>query len=108
MEAADLDLRYKKNIPGLFELGIEVPVLRFSSGFMDDFLEGYHSAFGFSDYGRSGRPENEFLYEVRHNGATVIKGRNGRTGLGDIRLTAKSAMPAAEIHNRGRQSGFVV
>ncbi len=89
MEVADLDLRYRKDIPGLFELGIEVPVLSFSSGFMDDFLEGYHRAFGFSDYGRSGRPENEFLYEVRHNGTTVIKGRNGRTGLGDIRLTAK-------------------
>jgi Protein of unknown function (DUF3187) len=89
MEAADLDLRYKKDIPGLFELGIEVPVLSFSSGFMDDFLEGYHRAFGFSDYGRNGRPENEFLYEVRHNGITVIKGRNGTIGLGDIRLSAK-------------------
>ncbi len=89
MEVADMDLRYRKNIPGLFELGIEVPVLSFSSGFMDDFLEGYHRAFGFSDYGRGARPENEFLYEVRHNGATVIKARNGRIGLGDIRLTAK-------------------
>lgn len=89
MEVADLDLRYKKNIPGLFELGIEVPFLSFSSGFMDDFLKGYHNAFGFSDYGRSSRPENDFLYEVRYNGNPVIRGRDGRIGLGDIRLSAK-------------------
>ncbi|MEJ2697141.1 MAG: DUF3187 family protein, partial [Candidatus Sulfobium sp.] len=89
MEVADLDLRYRKNFPGLFELGIEVPVLSFSSGFMDGFLESYHSTFGFGDYGRSNRPENEFLYEVRHNGETVIRGRNGRIGIGDIRLWAK-------------------
>jgi len=96
MEVADLDLRYRKDIPGLFELGIEVPFLSFSSGFMDDFLKGYHKAFGFSDYGRSNRPENAFLYEVRRNGATVIRGRNGRTGLGDIRLSAKREILAGD------------
>lgn len=89
MEVADLSFGYRKNIPGLFELGIEVPFLSFSSGFMDDFLEGYHRAFGFSDYGRSNRPENKFLYEISYKGKTIIKGRDGRVGLGDIRLTAK-------------------
>ena len=89
MEVADLDLMYRKNIPGLFELGIEVPILSFSSGFMDGFLESYHKAFGFGDYGRSNRPENAFLYEVRRDGVTVIKGKNGRIGLGDIRLSVK-------------------
>ena len=89
MEVADLDLGYRKDIPGLFELGIEVPFLSFSSGFMDDFLRGYHSAFGFPDYGRSSRPENDFLYEVRYKGDPVIRGRDGRIGLGDIRLSAK-------------------
>ena len=89
MEITELDLRLKKIIPGLFELGIEVPVLSAESGFMDDFLDTYHRTFGFSDYGRSERPSDSFLYEVRKNGAVVVSGKNGRIGIGDIRLTAK-------------------
>jgi hypothetical protein len=89
MEITELDLRYKKMIGNLAEFGIEVPVLDFGSGFMDDFLNSYHKFFGFPDYGRSTRPENSFLYEVRRNGSLVIRGENGHIGLGDIRLTAK-------------------
>lgn len=89
MELTELSLRYKKPIFNLFELGIEVPFLSLNSGFMDGFLESYHDAFGFSDYGRSARPKNEFLYEVRKNGAIVIKGKNGKTSIGDIRISVK-------------------
>ena len=89
LETTELNLRYKRVIAGLFELGVDVPVLSFNSGFMDDFLKSYHDAFGFSDYGRSSRPENQFLYEVRKDGVLVIRGKSGRIGLGDIRLTAK-------------------
>ncbi len=89
MEVTELDLRFRKVIPGLFEIGVEVPVLSLESGFMDGLLESYHRTFGFSDYGRSNRPSNSFLYEVRRNGALVVKGRNGEIGIGDVRLTAK-------------------
>jgi hypothetical protein len=89
METTELDLAFKKIIPGLFEIGIEVPVLSAESGFMDDFLNSYHRTFGFPDYGRSERPADSFLYEVRRNGMPVVSGRNGRIGIGDVRLTAK-------------------
>lgn len=92
LETTELNLRFKKVIADLLEFGIDVPVLCFSSGFMDDFLKNYHNAFGFSDYGRSGRPENEFLYEVRQDGNLVLDGRNGRIGIGDIRLTVKKGI----------------
>lgn len=89
MEITELDLRFKKIILGLFELGIEVPVLSTESGFLDGFLDSYHQAFGLPDYGRSERPANSFLYEVRKDGKLAVSGRNGRIGIGDIRLTAK-------------------
>lgn len=92
MEITELALRYKKDFPGLFEIGIEVPFISFESGFMDGFLESYHSAFGFPDYGRSSRPENQFLYEVSRKGVTVIRGDNGKIGIGDIRLSAKRVL----------------
>jgi hypothetical protein len=89
MEITELDLRFRKNIGDFIELGIELPILSFSSGFMDGFLNSYHDAFGFPDYGRSNRPDNEFLYEVKRKGKLVVKGENGHIGIGDIRLTLK-------------------
>ena len=92
MEITELDLRFRKNIGDFIELGIELPILSFSSGFMDGFLNSYHDAFGFPDYGRSNRPDNEFLYEVRRNRDLVVKGKNGHIGIGDIRLTFKKPL----------------
>jgi hypothetical protein len=68
-----------------------VPLLVIGGGFMDGVLEEYHSAFGFPDYGRSARPENEFLYEVRRDGNVIIKGRSG-IRVGDIRLAVKKPL----------------
>jgi hypothetical protein len=92
LETTELNLRYKRVVADFIELGVDLPILSFNSGFMDDFLESYHDTFGFSDYGRSGRPENQFLYELKKDGDIVIKGRSGRIGIGDIRLTAKKAV----------------
>lgn len=101
MEITEFNLRFKKNIKDFVEVGIDLPVLSFDAGFMDDFLRSYHDAFGFPDYGRSNRPENDFLYEVRRNGVLIVKGKNGQIGLGDIRLTLKKPLfngdPAVSI-----------
>jgi len=101
MEITELNLRAKKNLNDFIEIGIELPILGFSSGVMDGFLNGYHDAFGFPDYGRSERPENEFLYEVRRDNALIVKGKNGRIQVGDIRLTFKKPIlksdPAVSI-----------
>ena len=92
MEVAELNFRLRKNIPDVVQLGIDIPLLSFNSGFMDNFLNMYHNAFGFSDYGRSSRPSNEFLYEVRKNGILIIQGEGGKIGIGDIRLSAKKVI----------------
>lgn len=91
MEITELNIRYKKDIKGLFELGVDVPILILSDGFMDGFLNTYHSIFGFDDYGRPNRPLNSFLYEIRRNGVLLVEGREG-AGLGDIRLAIKKPL----------------
>ncbi|MBM4141216.1 MAG: DUF3187 family protein [Nitrospira sp.] len=92
MEITELTFRFRKNIQDFIELGIDLPLLSFNSGFMDGFINSYHETFGFPDYGRSNRPTNKFLYEVRKNGVLVIKGESGEFGIGDIRLTAKKVL----------------
>jgi hypothetical protein len=92
MEITELHFRFRKSINNVIELGVEVPVLSFNSGFMDGFLDSYHDTFGFPDYGRSSRPDNDFLYEVKRNGSVVVSGKSGRIALGDIRFTLKKPL----------------
>lgn len=89
IELTELDIRYKKDLPGLFEIGVDVPLVRATAGFMDRPLAWYHRTFGFGDYGRSARPNNDFLYDIKKDGAPVIEGDNDRVGFGDVRLTLK-------------------
>ncbi len=91
MEVTELNLRYRKIIRDFIELNIDVPVLFFHDGFMDGFLDSYHDAFNFPNYGRSARPNNEFLYEIRRNNILIVKGETG-AGLGDIRLSVKKSL----------------
>ncbi|NOY64657.1 MAG: DUF3187 family protein [Nitrospirae bacterium] len=98
MEITEVTLRYRKIMGNSLELGLNIPVIIFSSGFMDGFLEVYHKTFGFPDYGRSKRPLNSFLYEVRRDGILVVKGEN-QTGLGDIRLSIKKSLILSDRFN---------
>ncbi len=92
IELTELNFRFKKDLPGLFELGLDVPVLRATGGFLDRPLSWYHDTFGFGDYGRSKRPYNEFLYDIRKDGQPVIEGDSDQAGFGDVRLTAKKKL----------------
>ncbi len=92
LELTELNLRYKKTMPNFFEAGVDVPVMRLEAGFMDGPLGWYHSTFNFPDYGRSTRPKNEFLYEVRKDGVPVIQGAKDKTELGDVRLSLKKML----------------
>jgi len=92
MEIAELNFRYTRNISNHFEVGVEVPLLGLTNGFMDPLLNTYHRAFGFPNYGRESRPSDSFLYEVQHRGKVIISGRGGGIGLGDIKLSAKKIL----------------
>ena len=98
MEITELNFRYKRIFKDFIEIGLDIPVLYIGGGFMDGFLESYHDAFGFSDYGRSERPHNNFLYEVRKDGSLIIQGNSG-FGLGDIRLTIKKPLITSDDLN---------
>ena len=91
MEITELNFRYKRTLNDFIEIGLDIPVIYTGAGFMDGFLESYHDTFGFSDYGRSARPHNDFLYTVRKNGNLIVQGKSG-FGLGDIRLALKKPL----------------
>jgi len=96
LESAEFNFTYKKNLLGWVELGLEIPLLGFSPGFLDQPLESYHSAFGFPDYGRSRYPKNEFHYRLVRKGKLLVEGESGKVGLGDLRLTGKKEFSFGE------------
>ena len=96
IELTELDLRFKKDIPDLFELGVDVPVVRATEGFMDRPLAWLHETLGTGDYGRHTRPYNDFLYDVKKDGMPLIEGDNGRAGFGDVRLTLKKKITGTD------------
>lgn len=92
LETAVMDIQVRKLFGDSMELSLDLPVISFNSGIMDGFLKVYHDAFGFPDYGRSKRPLNDFLFEVTHNGSTVIRGKSGEIALGDLKIGIKKAL----------------
>ena len=91
MEITEFTIRFNRVIDELFELGIDVPIYILGGGFLDGFLEDYHSGIGVGDYGRKERPKNELLYEVWHDNELIVRG-SSTTSIGDIRLSIKKSI----------------
>ena len=89
IELTELMVRLKKSLTGRTEVGIDLPFYRPTAGFLDRPLSTFHDIVGMGDYGRHSRPDNDFLFELLHQGKPVIVLRNGEAGIGDVRLTAK-------------------
>jgi hypothetical protein len=97
LELTELNFRYRRTVPGGIELGVDLPLVRATAGFLDRPLAWYHRAFGFPDYNRNTRPDNAFLYEVRRNGMPVVMGENDKAGIGDVRVSAKKQLLADDL-----------
>jgi hypothetical protein len=80
-----LDARY--GITRGFELGLTVPYIILGGGFLDGFIEGYHSFFGFPQGGRDQAPRNRLLYTYQRDGQQRLQIDSSSAGLGDISLT---------------------
>jgi len=97
LELTELNFRYRVTVPGSVELGVDLPFVRATAGFLDRPLAWYHRAFGFPDYNRSSRPDNDFLYVLTRNGMPVIMGEKDKAGIGDLRMTAKKQLVAGDL-----------
>jgi hypothetical protein len=79
-----LDARY--GIKRDWEIGVVIPYVIQSGGFLDGFIENYHSAFGFPQGGRNQAPRNRLLYRYVKDGQERLKVSDSSSGLGDISL----------------------
>jgi hypothetical protein len=70
------------------EYGIELPFIAHNVGFMDNFIEGWHDAFGMDNYERNKTFSNTLRYEYRRNGTTLLGFTEPNAGVGDLRFFA--------------------
>jgi len=73
------------------ELGIYIPFLNYSGGYLDGFIEGFEDAFEAikTPNAREDRGRDEYRFKVVHYGQTVLDNSLEENGLGEIMLKAK-------------------
>ena len=69
-------------------VGIAVPLVAHSGGFMDGFVQDWHDLFGLSNGRREEFEDNSLDYSYAENGVELFALRDRDRGLGDVRLTA--------------------
>ncbi len=70
------------------EMGIEVPYISYSGGFLDGFIDSWHTTFGFPEGGRNQAPRNRLLVTYQRDQAEKLRMDHSSSGLGDLRFKA--------------------
>lgn len=69
------------------EVGLDVPYLAESGGFLDNAIEGWHDFFDIDQAGRDQVPHGRLLFRYVRDGIEKFKVDHANGGFGDLRLT---------------------
>ncbi len=83
-EMARLDLNAKYGITKRFEIGLNLPFINHSEGFMDSSIDGFHGALGMSGGARANTPIGQMLYTYVRNEKSLLNFNKSSFGIGDI------------------------
>jgi len=90
LEVSRLTLDFRYGIYDNLEVGLEIPYLSLSRGYLDNFIEGIEDGIGArTPRSRERQGSYEFDYSFVYNNQNLIKKTHSTQGLGDISLTAK-------------------
>jgi hypothetical protein len=90
------------------EFGVKVPYIVQGGGFMDNFIEGYHSTFGIPQGDRRKAPTNRLLYWYRKNGIDKVLVNSFGSGFGDIQVATALQLYEDRKVGRGLSLNFDV
>lgn len=89
MEMAVVDLGLRYGLTPRLTLSLIQPAARMGDGFLDNFLADYHDAFGFPNYDKDTRPQDDFAYFIRKDGKDWFRSDSGSWHLMDTTLGAE-------------------
>lgn len=76
------------------ELGIELPYVSYGGGFLDSFIENWHSAFGLPNGDRDRFAQDRLTYYYRRGTEVRLDLASPVSGTGDVRLTGARQLVA--------------
>ncbi len=82
-ETAIYNLRFRYGVSDRLELGMDVPYIDHSGGYLDSLIRNFHDLFGMTNDRQEGFTKNQLQYEYDEVGIT-----NRVHGFGDIRFLA--------------------
>ena len=83
-EMARIDFQARYGIGSRFEMGLNIPIINHSKGFMDSSINGFRDFMGMSGGARASTPIGEFLYAYEQNGESLFNIDASAFGVGDI------------------------
>ena len=87
-------------------IAIDVPYLSHEGGGLDNFIEGWHKAFGFPDGGRPDSAADQILFTYSNNGVAEVVIDEPESGLGDISVSLAYQLPSIEEKNIAIRAGI--
>ena len=82
-----LTLSWRRRVASWLELGIDVPFVSHTGGYMDNMIESWHDLLSLSNSKRDG-PRNQLLYRYEQDEVERFLFDSSASGLGDIQLSA--------------------
>ena len=83
-EMARIDFQARYGISPRFEIGLNVPLINHSKGFMDSSINGFHDFLGLTGGARAGTPLDEMLYAYIQDDKLLFNINENSFGVGDI------------------------
>lgn len=87
-ETATYSIKLRYGVSDHLEVGMDVPYVQHSGGYLDSTIRKFHSIFGYSNDRQEEFEKNQIHYQVDDNGNVLYETQGSSHGLGDIRLTA--------------------
>jgi hypothetical protein len=86
-ETTSIRLSIRRRFLERLELGVDVPYVRHSGGFLDGSIKGWHDLLGLSNSRREG-PDDQLRHSYTRDGTTLVGLDSSVSGIGDVQLSA--------------------
>jgi hypothetical protein len=100
-ETALYNLRFRYGLLERLELGIDIPFVQHSGGYLDSTVRHFHDLFSFPNDRQVEFEKNEIQSKVTENGVSVYEMDEDTSGIGDVRVSA--AVPLAGMRTDSKR-----
>jgi hypothetical protein len=98
-ETAQYDFRFRYGLADWLELGVDIPFIEHSGGWLDSVIRSYHKAMGFPNDRQEQFEKDQINFQLDENGNVLYSMTEEESGLGDVRLTAAVPLLSKSIRS---------